>query len=109
MVFEIIFRVDPKKYGLKKTDLINGHERKEKYFNSLTKVVDEILDYSYYYSKDKEYEEIFIEGRLQHARSIKLDKVRSVLYRQFFNDGIIGFNQSGEIEDVYLEKVLFEE
>jgi hypothetical protein len=54
-------------------------------------------------------EEIYFEGRLKDARSIRLEKVRKVLYLQLFNDGVISFKPSREIDEVFLEKVLFED
>ena len=108
MIFEIIFRIYPEKYGMKKSDFFDEKEREKIYINSLAKLVDEIIDFSYYYSKDKEYEEIFVEARLKDARSITMNKIRKVLYRQFYNDEILGFNPSGEILEAYLERVVFE-
>jgi len=111
MVFEIIFRVYPGNYGIKMNPEFSKaikKEREEKYLNSLAKLVDEIIDFSYFYSKEKKYEEIFFEGRLENARSINLDKVRKILYLQLYNDEIIGFNPRREIPEVYLERVLFE-
>ncbi|WP_129410095.1 hypothetical protein [Marinitoga lauensis] len=109
MVFELIFRLDPIRYGIKKTSLSNKKKREKAYINSLSKLLDEIIDFSYYWNKEKRYEEIYIEGRLKFVRSIRLNKVRKVLYRQLVNDEVIAYNPSGEIENVFLESVVFEE